>query len=47
VAGSDGIFRRIEDLNGVVYESAHDFLIGTEQTTLNVFVMTSRMLALQ
>jgi hypothetical protein len=37
VARSRRIFRRIEDLNGVVYESAHDFLIGTEQATLNVF----------
>jgi|HubBroStandDraft_5_1064220.scaffolds.fasta_scaffold133518_2 hypothetical protein len=37
VAGLHCVFRRIEDLNGVVDEPAHEFLIGTVKRTLNVF----------
>jgi len=38
VAGSHSIFRRIEDLNGVVDEPAHKILIGTGCRSLNVFL---------
>jgi hypothetical protein len=37
VAGLHCVFRRIEDLNGVVYEPAHEFLIGAGERSLNVF----------
>jgi len=47
VAGTHCVFRRIEDLNGVVDEPAHKSLIGTVEWSLNVFYLGRRTLTLQ
>jgi hypothetical protein len=39
VAASHSIFRRIEDLDGVVYEAAHKTLIGTGARSLKLFYL--------
>jgi hypothetical protein len=39
VAGTHCVFRRIEDLNGVVDEPAHRILIGMEERSLKLFYL--------